>query len=90
MAYYYDELVIISSFRGSYWLSGFNCTGDEVFFLECFNNIRLNFGNCSFFYIVFVLCFNDIGEFGKSFKWIWIFMFLYFLSGFILLVLLRM
>lgn len=67
MAYYYDELVIISSFRGLYWLSGFNCTGDEVFFLECFNNIRLNFGNCSFFYIVFVLCFNDIGEFGESF-----------------------
>lgn len=75
MVYYYDELVIISSFCGLYWLSGFNCMGDEVFFLECFNNIRLNFGNCFFFYIVFVLCFNDIGEFGESF-------FVFILSGF--------
>lgn len=67
MAYYHDELATISSLRGPYWLSGFNCTGDEASLLECPNNTRLNLGNCSSSHIASVLCFNDTGESGESF-----------------------
>ncbi|XP_061172170.1 deleted in malignant brain tumors 1 protein-like [Saccostrea echinata] len=62
MAYYHDELSTISSLRGPYWLSGFNCTGDESSLLECPNNTRLNLGNCSGSHIASVLCFNDTGD----------------------------
>lgn len=67
MAYYHDELATISSLRGPYWLSGFNCTGDEASLLECPNNTRLNLGNCSSSHIASVLCFNDTGESGEFF-----------------------
>lgn len=65
MAYYHDELSTISSLRGPYWLSGFNCTGEEMSLLECPNNTRLNLGNCSGSHIASVLCFNDTGESGE-------------------------
>lgn len=67
MAYYHDELSTISSLRGPYWLSGFNCSGDEASLKDCPNNTRLNLGNCSGSHIASVLCFNDTGESGKVF-----------------------
>ena len=61
MAYFHDEQSTIISLRGPYWLSGFNCTGDEPNLLNCSHNSRLNLGNCSKAHIAAVLCYNDSG-----------------------------
>ncbi|KAK3097126.1 hypothetical protein FSP39_006614 [Pinctada imbricata] len=61
MAYFHDEQSTISSLRGPFWLSGFNCTGDEDNLLNCSHNSRLELGNCSKAHIASVLCYNTSG-----------------------------
>ncbi|VDI52977.1 deleted in malignant brain tumors 1 protein [Mytilus galloprovincialis] len=61
IAYKHDEQSTSESSRGPYWLSDFNCTGEEKALLDCPHQSRMSLGNCSDTHIASVLCFKDEG-----------------------------
>lgn len=62
IAYLHDENSVMEAMRGPYWLSGFNCTGNEASLLDCPYNTQLSLGNCSRSHIASVLCYNESGR----------------------------
>ncbi|KAL8597993.1 hypothetical protein ACOMHN_011418 [Nucella lapillus] len=47
--------------RGPFWVSNFNCTGNETSLNQCPFKDRLHLGNCSKAYMAGAICFNDSG-----------------------------
>ncbi|XP_076465365.1 scavenger receptor cysteine-rich domain-containing protein DMBT1-like [Babylonia areolata] len=48
-------------YRGPFWVSGVNCTGNETSLEDCPFNDRLHLGNCSKADLAGAVCFNDSG-----------------------------
>ncbi|XP_021368435.1 deleted in malignant brain tumors 1 protein-like [Mizuhopecten yessoensis] len=61
IAYLHDENSVMEAMRGPYWLSGFNCTGNEASLINCPHNTQLSLGNCTTAHIASVLCYNETG-----------------------------
>lgn len=61
VAYKHDEQSTSESSRGPYWLSDFNCTGEEKKLLDCPHKSRMTLGDCSDSHIASVLCYDDDG-----------------------------
>ena len=61
IAYKHDESSVSETARGPYWMSSFNCTGNETSLMECPHNTRMSLGNCSNSHIAAVLCYNTSG-----------------------------
>ncbi|XP_046574468.1 LOW QUALITY PROTEIN: deleted in malignant brain tumors 1 protein-like [Haliotis rubra] len=63
MAYKHSYVGTYSTQRqlGPYWLSSFNCTGEEKDLMDCPHLDRTNLGNCSNKHTAAVLCYNDSG-----------------------------
>ncbi|XP_025115895.1 deleted in malignant brain tumors 1 protein-like [Pomacea canaliculata] len=57
----YNNLFLLPSERGPYWISDINCTGSEASLGDCPFNDRLHLGNCSMADLAGAVCFNDTG-----------------------------
>ncbi|PVD37781.1 hypothetical protein C0Q70_00382 [Pomacea canaliculata] len=55
----YNNLFLLPSERGPYWISDINCTGSEASLGDCPFNDRLHLGNCSMADLAGAVCFND-------------------------------
>ena len=62
LSYQHSESNVLRDVRGPYWLSGFNCTGNETSLLDCPFMDRTDLGNCSGNDIASVLCYNESGK----------------------------
>ena len=67
LAYQHSESNVLQEVRGPYWLSGFNCTGDEKSLLDCAYMDRTALGNCKENDIASVLCYNESGNNNRTF-----------------------
>ena len=62
LSYQHSESNVLQEIRGPYWLSGFNCTGNETTLLDCPFLDRTELGSCTENDIASVLCYNESGE----------------------------